>query len=96
VVVGIASGLDQAQSYSTLLHGNGALPGGPSGCSGTTGLTVGYWDVNGDGVGSINASFATRPGFGLEDFSASSIRSGPRGTPTGALQACGQIRLTGY
>jgi hypothetical protein len=93
VVVGIASGLDPAGDYCTLLYGNGALPGGPNGCAGTTVTSVGDWNVNGDGIGTISASFS---GFGLEDFGANSIQLNSCAAPPGALQACGHIRVFGY
>lgn len=90
VVAGSASGLDPSQGYVTLVYDRGALPGGPDACLPTGGLDgtrmfVGFWNVSGDGSGSL---FVVKSGdsyAALEEIGAVSIRAADF-----SLQACGQ------
>ncbi len=95
-VTAVATGLDPAQTYLTLIYDNGALPGGPNGCRPTifdpgdpefllNRMVVGSWNVDADGNGALSA---INTNFGVDYvpiglFRAASLRRvlGPPLTP---------------
>lgn len=92
-VAGVASGLDPSASYGTLAYDLGAVPSGPNACLPTASAPglLGFWDVNPDGTGTLNASSG---GLGIDEIGAVSIR---RFEVSGArpLQACGRLHVQG-
>lgn len=98
IVSAIATGLDPAQTYFSLVYDTGSAPSGPGACAPSGLLTpaqmsVGFWNVASDGTGTL---FAAKQGDGyvpLDEIGAMSIRIVLGPPPAGfVLQACGRVR----
>src|SRR5437867_4414688 len=95
-VLGLASGLNPAHSYISLIYGGGSVPGGPNACEpdGTLNgpkMVVGLWDVDPDGSGTLVVSNKTGPAYTpVTTAGTISIRDI---TLSGALQACGEVAV---
>ncbi len=91
-VTGVASGLDPNTPYASLAYDLGATPAGPSACLPTASAPgfLGFWQVNPDGTGTLNATTA---GFGVNDIGAVSIRIFNPPPQPRPLQACGRLHV---
>lgn len=107
-VIGVATGLDPAQTYVTLLYDVGSLPGGSTACLPTddsltfTQMVVGLWVVHESGNGTLTATKTGGSYVALDDFGTTSVRLDTQaGQPLPSapdpnrfvLQACGKVHI---
>lgn len=99
LVTGTATGLDPEKFYISLIHENGSLPGGPRACEAAEEqldeeeMSVGRWQVNEDGTGTLVSIKSQGSYVPLSDFDTISIRelTIPGRPDLAPLLACGQI-----
>lgn len=99
MVSGTATGLDPEKFYISLIHDNGSLPGGPRACESAEDhldeeeMSVGRWQVNEDGTGTLVSIKSQGSYVPLSDFDTISIRelTIPGRPDLAPLLACGQI-----
>ena len=99
-VLGVATGLNPASQYRSLLYDNGSVPGGPDACEPSSSpsplsfaqMFVGAWTVDADGTGTIVAKKTGLAYVALADFATMSVRKvNPTPPPMTIRQACGEV-----